>query len=63
MYVIKFDDNSYYAGYAGTHNQLRKAMVYVSIKKCMEAGQTACKKLNKNSFKIIQIEMREIGEV
>ena len=39
MYVIKFDNNLYWCGYNTADKQLRKAIIYKSIKQAVAAAE------------------------
>lgn len=61
MFVVRFLDGSYYYGYKTCGNQLRKAMIYNSEKKCREAAKDNLSILKKDGYEIVVIEIREIG--
>ena len=59
LYVIKFGDGSYYTGFNGTSKQLRQAKIYVSLKHI----KGAIKYKGYEDYKIIEVEIKEVGEV
>lgn len=63
MFVVKFTDGTYYYGYNTWGDQLRKAMIYTSLKRCKEAAEDSCKKFEKDGYHIVRIEMREVAIV
>lgn len=63
MFVIKFKDGTYYNGYNGWDSQLRKAKIYVSIKKCKESADYVVEKLKKDGYNIVRIHLSEVDVV
>ena len=73
MYVIKFDNNLYWCGYNTADKQLRKAIIYKSIKQAVAAAEDCLiRRVNIHpqnlmsivkTYKIIKIEIKEIDEI
>lgn len=64
LYVIKFDNGDYYCGYNHTSKQLRKALIYKSLKYANDAAtdfKIRNDKLNL-SYKIVEVEIKEVEE-
>ena len=59
LYVIKFSDGSYYTGFNGTSQQLRHAKIYVSLKYLKETAEWK----GFEGYKIIEVDIKEVGEV
>ena len=67
-YVVKNSDNIYFTGCNGVSNQLRKALIYHSVK----YAQDSINELNTNphrlssgitrDFKLVKIKIQEINE-
>lgn len=73
MYVIKFDNNLYWCGYNHADKELRKAIIYKSIKQAVAAAEDCLiRRVNiypqnlmaiVKTYKIIKIEIKEVGEM
>ncbi len=77
MYVIKFNNGLYWAGYNNSSTQLRKAIIYNSIemarktgedclarKECIRPFATKNKPIEEiKSFTIVEVEIREVEDV
>ena len=73
LYVIMFNTGTYWCGLNTVSSQLRKANVFTSVKKAMEAGERALanyKHVNivdttdhtcATSFKLCIVEMKVVG--
>lgn len=61
LYVVKFDNNTYYDGMGHATTQLKNAKIYSSEKFANEAGE---KMINKDSrltdYSLVEIEIKEI---
>ncbi len=63
LYVVQFNDSTYWCGYNTVDKQIRKAKIYTSLKYAKEAGDRALEYLNKDSYKILKVELNVTGEV
>ena len=72
MYVIKFDNGLYWCGYNKADMQIRKAVIYKSIKKAFEVGKDCLNRKeyifprtlmsNVKDFKIVSVSLKECEE-
>lgn len=70
MYVIKFDNGLYWCGYNQADKQLRKAIIYKTLKTAEAAvsdcmlrikGISPCNLMQEvSSYKIIEVEIKEV---
>ena len=59
LYVIQFNNGSFWCGYNNYDPQLRKARIYTSYKMANEAGETCLKRLKGvKSFEVIEVELK-----
>lgn len=62
LYVIKFEDNTYYTGYHKKSKKLHQAKIYTSLKFANEAGEIM-KRRTGLSYSIKQVRIEEIEEI
>ena len=59
LYVIQFDNGSFWCGYNHYGPQLRKARIYTSHKMANDAGEHCLERLKEiKSFEILEVELR-----
>lgn len=66
LYVVKFDNGTYLCGYNTIDAQIRKAVIYASIKYAKEAAEDVMKnqqRLKKNKKVSLPIKSYQILEV
>lgn len=63
LYVVQFNDGTYWCGYNTVDKQIRKAKIYTSLNYAKESGDRALEYFNKNSYKILKVELNVTGEV
>lgn len=61
LYVIKFEDNTYYTGYHKKNKMLHHAKIYTSLKFANEAGGIMERRTGL-SYSIKQVRIEEIQE-
>lgn len=61
LYVIKFEDGTYFYGYNQVGKQLRKAKIYKSLKFANESGSCMRKRIGLN-YTVKQVEICEVVE-
>ena len=59
LFVIRFDNGSYWTGYNNYDKQLRKARIYTSYKMANDAGDDCLERLKAvKSFEILEVELK-----
>lgn len=64
LYVVQFNDGSYWCGYNTFDPQIRKAKIFKNLNYAKEAGERfKSSSLGKDSYKILEIEINVIKEI
>lgn len=64
LYVVQFNDGSYWCGLNTFDPQIRKAKIFKSLKYAKEAGERFRSEFDgKNSYKILEIEINILKEI
>lgn len=59
LYVIQFNNGSFWCGYNNYGPQLRKARIYTSYKMANEVGEDCLERLKElKSFEILEVELK-----
>ena len=69
LYVIKFDNDYYWCGYNNSDRQLRKAVIYKSLKMAEDTAKDCMSRTKYigpynqeiKGYKIIEVELKEKG--